>query len=55
MKPSSIVNMVSLLSWISVNGFTEEAEKDIIAQIKKGDIVSYLKSCKDISAFVDAL
>jgi len=43
------------LSWISVNGFTQEAEKNILEQIKKGDVVASLKSGEDITVFVDAL
>ncbi len=43
------------LQWITVNGFTDDAEKKILAQIGKKDIVKTLKSDDDISAFVDAL
>jgi len=43
------------LQWISVNGFTEEAEKKVLAQIEKGDIVKTLTTDDAISAFVDAL
>lgn len=43
------------LQWITVNGFTEEAEQKMLKQIERKDIVKTLKSDDDISAFVDAL
>lgn len=43
------------LQWITVNGFTEEAEQKILKQIEKKDIVQTLESDDDISAFIDAL
>lgn len=43
------------LQWITVNGFTQKAEQDVLDQIVKQDIVGSLKSDKDISSFIDAL
>lgn len=43
------------LRWITVNGFTPEAEQAIVSQIEKRDIAKTLKSDEDIASFIDAL
>ncbi len=43
------------LRWITVNGFTPEAEQAILSQVEEQDIAQTLKTDKDISSFIDAL
>ena len=51
-----IANGTMPLPWLTVNGFTVEAEKKLLTQMRKPDIVGPpLKTRKDIDAFFDAL
>lgn len=43
------------LRWITVNGFTPEAEQKILDQIQESDVITKLKTKDDISSFIDAL
>ena len=43
------------LPWLTVNGFTPEAEAQLLKQIDDKDIVATLKTGKDIDKFIDGL
>lgn len=53
---SHVVSLGTIpLRWITVNGFSPEAEQKILEQINERDIVRSVKSKEDISSFIDAL
>lgn len=51
-----VANGTMPLPWLTVNGYAVEAEKKLLEQIRKPDIVGKpLRTRKDIDAFLDAL